>query len=487
VHDARQLRGTKTNRKWWTLASVTVAMFMIMLDNTIVTVALPAIQRGIGATLSQLEWVVSAYALVFAVFLLFGGKIADFLGRRLIFQAGLVVFTLSSLWCGLSGSGGELIAARSVQGFGAAVMIPATLSIIAEAFEPHERGSAFGIWAGISSVALAIGPLVGGILVDYIHWSWIFFINVPVGAVGLAASFVFIAESRDTSADQSLDLTGLATSGGAMFLLVFALIEANSRGWGSLTIVLCFIGAAILFGAFVLIEHRGRVPMIDLSLFRGATFVGGLTCGLLILCALFAFIFFMSIYLQSIRGYSPVQAGSIFLFSTVALMSTAPIGGKLSDRIGGRLPIALGAGVFGVTLVVMSTLISTDVAIWKLFPWIFVGGLGYGLIQAPATTLVVGAVSPEKSGIASALMQTSRQLGGALGVAISGAIVAAYTASLSIRDPRYGPEFTSGLKASMLFAGATAIGVTALALTLIRKRPQVAPLGEGELPAVPPA
>jgi EmrB/QacA subfamily drug resistance transporter len=472
-------------RKWWTLAAVTVAMFMIMLDNTIVTVALPAIQQGIGATLSQLEWVVSAYALVFAVFLLFGGKIADFLGRRLIFQTGLVVFTLASLWCGLSSSGGELIAARSVQGFGAAVMIPATLSIIAEAFEPHERGTAFGIWSGISAVALAIGPLVGGVLVDYIHWSWIFFINVPIGAAGLVASFLFIPESRDTSADQSLDLAGLATSGAAMFLLVFGLIEANSRGWGSPVIVLCFVGSAVLLGTFVLIEHRGRRPMVDLSLFRSSTFVGGLACGLLILCSLFAFIFFMSIYLQSIRGYSPVRAGSVFLFSTVALMSTAPIGGKLSDRIGGRLPIALGAGVFGVTLVVMSRLMSIDVEIWTLFPWIFVGGLGYGLVQAPTTTLVVGAVPPEKSGVASALMQTSRQLGGALGVAISGAIVASYTASLSIRDPRYGLEFTSGLKTAMLFAGVTAIGVTVVALTLIRKHQMVAP--QGELPAVPHA
>ena len=474
-----------SNRKWLTLAAVTVSMFMIMLDNTIVTVALPAIQRGIGASLSQLEWIVSAYALAFAVFLLVGGKLADFLGRRRIFQAGLVVFTLSSLACGLSTSGGALVASRSVQGFGAAVMIPATLSIISETFEPHERGTAFGIWSGISAVALAIGPLIGGLLVDYIHWSWIFYINLPIGAVGLVSSFILIPESRDTSEDQSLDLTGLAASGGAMFLLIYGLIEANSRGWGSLVIILCFGGAALLFAAFILIERRGRVPMLDLSLFRDSTFVGGLISGLLIMTALFGFIFFMSIYLQSIRGYSPIRAGSVFMFSTVALMITAPIGGKLADRIGGRPPIAVGGAVFGATLLILSQILSFDVAVWKIFPWLFIGGLGYGLVMAPITTTVVGTVAPEKSGVASGLMQSMRQLGGALGVAISGAIVAGYTANLSVRDRRYGPEFVSGLKGAMLFSGLAALGVTLVSLALIRRRAHAGRLGETTIGAAP--
>jgi EmrB/QacA subfamily drug resistance transporter len=473
------------DKKWWTLAAVTVAMFMIMLDNTIVTVALPAIQRSLGATLSQLEWIVTAYALVFAVFLLTGGKLADFLGRRIIFQVGLVVFTLASLWCGLASSGGMLVGARAVQGFGAAVMLPATLSIIAEAFEPHERGTAFGIWSAISAVALAIGPLVGGILVDYVHWTWIFYINVPIGAVGLVASFILIPESRDTSAGQSLDLRGLVTSGSAMFLLVYALIEGNSLGWSSTRIILCFVGAVLLVAAFLFVESRGSAPMLTLSDFRDSTFVGGLTAGALIMTALFGFIFYISIYLQEVRGYSPIQTGSMFLFSTVALMITAPIGGKLADKVGSRLPIALGSGIFGVTLIILSQIISIDVAVWKLFPWIAIGGLGYGLVMAPITTVVVGAVPPERSGVASGLMQSARQLGGALGVAIAGAIVAGYTAGESIRTQQYGLDFTSGLKAAMVFAGVAALGVTAVSLTLVRRGGAAESVGEAGLGAAP--
>ena len=473
-----------SNKKWWTLAAVTVAMFMIMLDNTIVTVALPAMQRSLGATLSQLEWVVSAYALVFAVFLLSGGKLADFLGRRIVFQAGLVVFTLSSLACGLASSGGELVAARSVQGFGAAIMLPATLSIIAEAFEPHERGTAFGIWSAISAAALAIGPLVGGILVDYVHWEWIFYINVPIGAIGLVASFILIPESRDTSAGQSLDLRGLVTSGGAMFLLIYALIEGNSFGWSSTKIILCFVGAAVLSALFVFVEYRGHAPMLALADFKDSTFVGGLASGLLIMTALFGFIFYISIYLQEVRGYSPIQTGSMFLFSTVALMITAPLGGKMADKVGSRLPIAIGSALFGVTLIILSRVISIDVAVWKLFPWIAIGGLGYGLVMAPVTTVVVGAVPPERSGVASGLMQSARQLGGALGVAIAGAIVAGYTAGAAVRTPQYGLDFTSGLKTAMLFAGLSALGVTVVSLTLVKRRAAEG-IGEAGVTAAP--
>ena len=214
---------TAANRKWWTLGALTFSLFMIMLDNTVVNVALPAIQHGVGASLSQLEWIVEAYALVFAVLLVSGGKLADFLGRRRIFVAGLVIFTLASLWCALSTSGGMLIAARGAQGIGAALMLPATVSIIAVTFTGSDRGLAFGIWAGVAGVGLAIGPLVGGLLVEIASWSWIFYVNVPVGVIGLVATFLFVPESRDASADQRLDIAGLLTSGGAMFALTYGL------------------------------------------------------------------------------------------------------------------------------------------------------------------------------------------------------------------------------------------------------------------------
>src|SRR3989454_5855428 len=234
---------TPENRKWWTLVAVAVGLFMIMLDNTVVNVALPSIQKDLGIGISELEWVVNAYALTFGVLLLSGGKLADLRGRRAIFIAGLVVFTGASLWCGLAGGAGSLIAARTVQGVGAALMNPATLSIIAATFPPRQRGTAIGIWAGVSALALAIGPLTGGLITEHLTWSWIFFVNVPVGALGIVASFLFIDESRDET-HVRLDIPGLATSAVGLFSLTYGLIEANTYGWGSPRIVGSFAIAA---------------------------------------------------------------------------------------------------------------------------------------------------------------------------------------------------------------------------------------------------
>ena len=228
------------NRKWWTLAAVAFGLFMIMLDNTVVNVALPSIQRDLHVSISELEWVVTAYALTFAALLITGGKLADLYGRRRIFMIGLVVFTLSSLACGLAPTSSFLIGARAIQGVGAALMNPATLSIITVTFPPKQRGTAIGIWAGVSALALAIGPLVGGLIVDNINWNWIFFVNVPVGALGLVVSRLVITESRDTSHDRSVDMPGLLTSGLGLFALTYALIEGNGKGWTSAEILALF-------------------------------------------------------------------------------------------------------------------------------------------------------------------------------------------------------------------------------------------------------
>src|SRR3954452_18816505 len=225
------------NKKWWTLAAVAFGLFMIMLDNTIVNVALPSIQRSLHMSISSLEWIVTAYALTFAALLITGGKLGDLYGRRKMFILGLAIFTLSSLACGLSPNAGFLIGARAVQGIGAALMNPATLSIITATFPPKQRGQAIGIWAGVSALALAIGPLIGGLIVDNINWHWIFFVNVPVGALGIVVSQLVIRESRDTSHEQSLDIPGLLTSGGALFALSYGLIEGNQRGWASAEIL----------------------------------------------------------------------------------------------------------------------------------------------------------------------------------------------------------------------------------------------------------
>ena len=299
---------TAENKKWWTLAAVSVGLFMIMLDNTVVNVALPSMQRSLHLKLADLEWVVAGYALTFAAFMLTGGKLADLFGRRLLFMVGLVVFTGASLACGLAPNGGFLIGSRVVQGLGGALMNPATLSIITATFEPRERGKAIGIWAGVSALALAIGPLVGGLLTEHANWNWIFFINVPIGAVGLVTAPLLIAESRDTSLNQRPDLPGLATSALGLFALTYGFIEANTYGWGSTRILLAFAVAVVSLVVFVLLERSQRAPMLDLSLFRNRTFSGANTAMLFVGLAMFGTFFYVSLYMQQVLGYSPVRA-----------------------------------------------------------------------------------------------------------------------------------------------------------------------------------
>src|ERR671937_2195096 len=323
-------------RKWWTLGAVAFGLFMIMLDNTIVNVALPAMQRDLDIGLSELEWVVNGYALTFAVLMLTGGKLADLFGRRLIFIVGLAIFTGASLACGMAPSAGFLIGARVVQGVGSALMNPATLSIIVATFPPRQRGMAIGIWAGVSAMALAIGPLVGGLIAEHLHWSWIFFINVPVGVLGIVVARLVIAESRDTSREQRLDLPGLLVSGAGLFALTYSLIEANTYGWTSIRILTLFAIAAAALVTFVLLEQHQRLPMLVLSLFRSGTFAGANAVMLLVGLAMFGVFFFNSLFLQNILRYSAIDTGATFLPMTVLIILVAPAAGKLSDRLGSR-------------------------------------------------------------------------------------------------------------------------------------------------------
>ena len=309
----RQRLLTSENRKWWTLGAVSFGLFMIMLDNTAVNVALPTIKRELMAGLPELQWIVAGYALTFAALMLTAGKLADLLGRRRIFVSGLAVFAASSLACALAPSAGFLIGARVVQGAGAALMNPATLSIISATFPPRQRGTAIGIWAGVSALALAICPLVGGLLSQHVGWRSIFYINVPIGLVAIAASFLLIDKSQDTAEGQGLDLPGLLSSGVGLFALTYGLIEANSYGWASGRILGAFtLGVAALV-AFVLLERGQRVPMLDLELFRDGTFVGANLVLLLLALAMFGVFFFLSLYMQNILGYSAVRAGASFL------------------------------------------------------------------------------------------------------------------------------------------------------------------------------
>jgi EmrB/QacA subfamily drug resistance transporter len=410
-------------RKWWTLGAVAFGLFMIMLDNTVVNVALPSIARDLGVGLSELEWIVTGYALTFASLMLTGGKLADLLGRRLIFIAGLLIFTASSLACGLASSGEMLIGARVVQGAGAALMNPATLSIIAATFPPRQRGTAIGIWAGTSALALAIGPLVGGLLTEHINWSWIFFVNVPIGVLAIVASLLLIPESRDQSAEQRLDLPGLLTSGLGLFALTYGLIEANTYGWTSGRIVGSFVAASVLLVAFVLLERHQRIPMLDLTLFRNSTFVGANLAVLLVALAMFGVFFFISLYMQGILGYSAVQAGAAFLPLTLLIVVVAPIAGKTTDRFGSRWLITTGMLLLAVQLLYFSQL-GVEETYWALLPAMILGGFGMALVMTPSAAAAVRALPVDKSGVGSAVLNAFRQVGGSVGIALMGAIVA---------------------------------------------------------------
>ena len=453
---------SEERRKWWTLAAVSFGLFMIMLDNTVVNVALPSIQEDLGATLSQLQWIVTGYALTFAALMLVGGKLADAYGRRLIFVIGIVIFTLASLWCGLSDTSEMLIAARIVQGAGAALMNPATLSIISATFPPKQRGAAIGIWAGISALALAIGPLVGGLLTEHLSWHWIFFINVPVGIVAIVASFLLITESKDET-HESLDLPGLGTSALGLFALTYGLIEANAYGWTSARIVGSFAVAVISLVSFVLIERRRRYPMLDLTLFRSGTYTGANVSMLLVALSMFGVFFFVSLYMQNVLGYSAVQAGAAFLPMTVLIILIAPIAGKASDRFGSRWLMTIGMVLLGVQLLYFSQLTTTS-DFWNLLPGFILGGIGMAMAMTPTAAAATRAVPVNKAGVGSAVLNAMRQVGGSVGIALMGAIVAGQASG------RPGVEgFMAGFERALIVAAVIAFVGSIVAFALVRQ------------------
>ncbi len=461
------------NRKWWTLGAVSFGLFMIMLDNTVVNVALPSIQRDLDIGLSELEWVVTGYALTFAVVMLTGGKLADYYGRRRIFIVGLVIFTLASLACGLAGSASILIGSRVVQGVGAALMNPATLSIITATFPPRQRGMAIGIWAGVSAMALAIGPLLGGVLTQQISWSWIFFINIPVGILAIVVALLVIPESRDESEEQRLDLPGLVSSGIGLFALTYGLLEGNTYGWTSGRILGSFVIAAIGLVTFVLLERHQRVPMLDLSLFKNPTFAGANTVMLLVALAMFGIFFFVSLYVQNILGYSATQAGATFLPMTIMIILLAPVAGKVSDRYGSRWPVAIGMTLVASSLLVDSTF-AVDSTFWDLLPALLLGGVGMALAMAPTTAAAMGSVPVDKAGVGSAVLNSARQVGGSLGIAVMGAIVASHV-HVKPPDPRVRDEFMQGFHAAVLVGAGFAFLAALVAVAFLRHVPHREP------------
>jgi EmrB/QacA subfamily drug resistance transporter len=412
---------TDRNRKWWTLGAMSFALFMIMLDNTVVNVALPSIQDDLGASLSALEWTINAYTLTFAVLLVTGGRLGDIFGRRRAFLIGVVVFAISSATAGLAPNDTSLVVSRAVQGVGAAFMMPATLSIITNAFPPHERGKAIGTWAGVSALALALGPVVGGLLTEQVSWRAIFFLNLPVAALAVVVTLAAARESRDPGVPRTVDYAGVATLTVGIGSLVLALVEGNDWGWGSARIVGLLLIAVLGLVAFNFAQRRVRFPMVEFAFFRSRQFLGANGVAFVVSFAMLAMFFFMALYMQNILGYSPLEAGIRFLPATVVIIVAAPIAGRLTDRIGARLPIAFGLTLAALALYLQSR-IGVDTGYGYILPTFAVMGLGIGFTMSPMSTAAMNAVNESKAGVASGILSMSRMVGGTFGVAAVGAL-----------------------------------------------------------------
>jgi EmrB/QacA subfamily drug resistance transporter len=414
---------TEENSRWWTLGAMCFALFMIMLDNTVVNVALPSIQRDLHASLSGLEWTISAYTLTFAVLMVTGGRLGDIFGRRKLFLFGVTVFGISSAALGLAPNDAVLVGFRAVQGIGAAFMMPATLAIITQAFPAEQRGSAIGTWAGVSALALAIGPVLGGFLTQDVSWRAIFFINPPVAIGAVAVTLFATRESRDETVGRTVDFPGIAALTVGLTALVLALLESNAWHWGSVRIAGLFTIALVALAAFVAIERRVRVPMLDFAFFRSRTSAGSNMVAFLVTFAMFAQFFFLTLYMQNILGYSPLQTGLRFLPATVVIIIMGPLAGRLTDRVGPRPLIVLGLLLTGSALLVQSRL-TVHSGYGLLLPGFILMGLGMGLVMSPMSTAAMNAVDRTKAGAASGVLSMSRMVGGSVGLAVMGALVA---------------------------------------------------------------
>jgi EmrB/QacA subfamily drug resistance transporter len=396
---------------------------MLLLDVTVVNVALPDIRAELGGSFTDMQWVVDAYALGLATLLLASGSLADLLGRRLVFVTGIVVFVAASFACGLAGSPTVLNIARGVQGLGGAMMFATALALIAQEFAPNERGTAIGLWGATTGFAVAVGPVVGGVITEHLGWEWIFFVNVPVGLATLAMTLARVPEGeRDTSA--RIDWAGLVTFSGALFCLVLALIRGNDEGWGSALIVGLLAASAVLLAAFVAVELRTEAPMLDLHLFRIPAFTGAQITAFCLHASMFAMFLYLVIYLQSILGYSPLEAGVRFLPISVLSFLVAPVAGKLAERLPVRGFLGAGLILVGSGLVLMSGIEPGDD--WTtLLPGFIVAGIGIGCTNPPLATAAIGVVEPRRSGAASGINSTFRQVGIATGIAGLGALLQA--------------------------------------------------------------
>ncbi len=413
--------GSADPRRWWTLGAMCLAMAMTFLDATIVNVALPAIQRGLHASLSDLQWVLDAYTLALAVLLVTGGRFGDLFGRKRVVLAGVAVFTLGSAVGGLAQNIEFLIAARALQGVGGAMLIPGTLSIITQSFDGPERGAAIGIWSGVSSLAIALGPVIGGILVEKATWESIFWVNVPIGVFTVAVGIYTVHESTDETASHRVDVAGVGLITLALLALSLAFIQGDGKGWTSAYTLGMLAAGVLLLVLFTLNEARSRHPLIELRFFRLPTFSGANVAIFASTFSMFAYYFLMSLYLQDLLGYSALGAGLRLLPQTLIVAAVAPFAGRITDRFGPRNPLAAGMFLLAVSLL-LATRWTESTSYVGLLPAFLLNGIGQGLVTTPAMAAVMSSVPRERSGAASGVVNTMRQVGGLLGVAALGAL-----------------------------------------------------------------
>jgi EmrB/QacA subfamily drug resistance transporter len=469
--------------RWIILAGLTVVTFLLLLDDTAVSVALPSIQKQLGLEFAGLEWVVNAYTLTIAAFTLLAGRLADRNGARRIFLLGLAIFITGSLISGLAPGAVVLIGARAFQGLGAALVVPASLSLIAVAFPTKERGAALGVWAGISASALGIGPLIGAIITETLGWNWIFLLNVPLGALAwLAARFV-LPKSSVPAVLKRVDIVGVALSSLGLFSLLLALVQANGAGWASPLVLALFGLAAASFALFVAHERRTQQPLLDLTLFRNRSFTGANILILLstaVMCSLF---FFLAIYLQTILGFSAIASGAILLPLTVPIVAVSPLAGRLADRFGARPFIVGGMLVLAVALLGLSRVgLGTNIIILML--WLVVAGVGVALSRTPTTTTALSAADESSYGIAAGVFNTFQATGLALGIALMGVILTSFSPDAAfsrVLDSRHHAAFVEGFSTALTINAAIAIfGAVVAAVMVGSKRRQVGATGAKE-------
>ena len=468
-------------RKWLVLAIVGAAFFMTVLDVAIVNVAIPSIQKDLNVGETTVQWVLTAYAITFGGFLLLGGRLADLLGRRLIFVIGLVLFTLASLLCGLANSADVLIASRAIQGVGAAIISPAALSIVSTTLEEGaERNKALGIWGALGGSGAAAGVLFGGILTKYLGWEWIFFVNVPVGALVLGLTFPFVPESKAELGHRRFDALGAVTVTSSLAILVYAIAKAPDVGWATARTILLLILAAALSAIFVVIERRTEHPLVPFSIFRIRSLLAANIVGFLLGAVIFANFFVLTLYVQEVLGWSALKTGLTFLATAGTTVIWAGVAQALTTKLGPRLVIVVGLIVLAASMG-WYTQIPVDGHYWPdLLPAYITFAFGLAFAFVPVTIAALAQVRSEEAGLASGLINTNQQIGGAIGVAVSSSIFISRAKDLLKSGDTPAQAFTSGYQAAFWALIATALVGAVVAFVMLRDTKAPEPVGEAE-------